>query len=100
MGILTGCATRLIAGNVASVAGVSTRSGREEQLESAEDQSLAVEGRRLRVHHVDEPRVVHHFGVDAVALRARLVDNPGKNNGFPGLELHASWERSVFAYLH
>ena len=44
----------------------------EKSLEAAIDHALAVE-RHVR-HFGFEPRIRHHFGVDLVALRARLAD--------------------------
>ena len=46
------------------------RSDEDQFLESAEDQALAVERRRLRIHHVGQPRVLHDFGVNAIAMGA------------------------------
>src|SRR5439155_4089259 len=43
--------------------------------------------------------VGHHLGVDAVALRTRLVGDPGEHHGLAGLELDAARERGALADL-
>src|SRR3981189_2784927 len=40
-------------------------------LKTAIDHALGVERQRLGIHHALEPRIGHHLGIDAVALRAR-----------------------------
>src|ERR1043166_251617 len=67
----------------------------EERLEAAVDQALAVE-RQVR-HFRLEPRVGHHFCVDFVALRARLRDDPGKDDDLVVLCLHRARERGELA---
>src|SRR3546814_6345156 len=42
---------------------------------------------------------LHHLLVDAIALRARLVDDPCKHHDLAGLELDALRERGVLARL-
>src|SRR6185503_6359066 len=42
----------------------------EQKLEPAPKHALAVEWHVLRVHHVGQPLVFHHLGVDAVAMGA------------------------------
>src|SRR5690348_18466071 len=62
--IVTGCAVELIRAG---------ESDRDEQLESAVDEPLAVERLLLRVHHLGKPRVLHHLGVDAIRSEERRV---------------------------
>src|SRR3546814_17089001 len=64
--------------------------------EPAPDHALAVERHALRIH-AGEARVGHHLLVDAIALRARLVDDPCKHPDLAGLELDALRERGVLA---
>src|ERR1700704_434032 len=71
----------------------------DQELESAEDHALAVEGHRLRIHHLCEPGILHDFRVDAIAMRARLVDDPGEDHGLAGLELDALRERRPLSHL-
>src|SRR6266576_3741996 len=70
-----------------------------ETLEPAIDHALGVERQRLGVHHAGQPLVGHHPGVDAVALRARLVGDPGNHHGLARLELDAARERGALADL-
>src|SRR6266404_6874688 len=70
-----------------------------ETLEPAIDHALGVERQRLCVHHAGQPLVGHHPGVDAIALPARLVGDPGKHHGFARLELDAARERGALADL-
>src|SRR5262245_17830376 len=71
----------------------------EQKLETAEDHPLAVEGHRLRIHHLRKPRVLHHLRIDPIAVRARLVHDPGENHGLAGLELDAARERRPLSDL-
>ena len=52
--------------------------------ESAVRHPLHVERHRLRVHHACQPRILHHLPVDAIAIGARLIDDPGKHDDFAG----------------
>src|SRR6266446_9896168 len=70
-----------------------------ETLEPAIDHALGVERQRLGVHHAGQPLVGHHPGVDAVALRARLVGDPGEHHRLARLELDAARERGALADL-
>src|SRR6266478_7111951 len=70
-----------------------------ETLEPAIDHALGVERQRLGVHHAGQPLVGHHPGVDAVALRARLVGDPGKYHRLARLELDAAREGGELADL-
>src|SRR5688500_8693440 len=72
----------------------------DHHLESAEHHALAVERHRLGIHHVREPRILHRLRVDAIAILARLVDDPGEPDLFALLELHAAREGSRLAVLH
>ncbi len=65
----------------------TARLGFDQDPESAVNHSLAVERHRLWVHHPRQARVLHHLGVDAVAMRARLEHDPRKNKVSPGLSL-------------
>src|SRR5688572_1153674 len=49
---------------------VGQDSGLHDGVEAAIAHALDVEGHALRVHHLREARVLHHFGVDAVAMGA------------------------------
>src|SRR5437870_5916703 len=87
-----------LAGPPASIA-ATDRSSDDQKLESTVDQALAVERHGLRIHHVGQPRVLHDFGVDAIAMRARLVHDPREHHGFAALELHAPRERCELSDL-
>src|SRR5262245_34850186 len=67
-------------------------------LEAAIDHPLAVE-RRLPLGHFRQPRVLHHLGVDLVALCTRLVGDPGEHDNLTRLQLDAARERSELADL-
>src|SRR5215217_3778157 len=68
--------------------------------ETAIDHPLAIERRlRFRIHHLFEPRIRHHLGVDLVALGARLVGDPGEYDGFARLQLDAARKRGELADL-
>src|SRR5947207_15154077 len=54
-----------------------------QHLEAAPKHALAVEGQLFRIHHAGEALVLHHLGIDAVALGARLVDDVGKETVSP-----------------
>ena len=71
----------------------------DHDVEPAVDHALAVEGHRLRIHHLGEARDLSCLSVDAIAMGARLVDDPGENHCFAGLELDAAWERRHFPTL-
>ena len=51
------------------------------------------------IHHRFEPRIGHHLGVDPVALRARLVGDPGEHHGLARLQLDAARKRGELADL-
>src|SRR5258708_32247201 len=71
----------------------------DQELEPAKDHALAVEQHRLRIHHLGESRVLHDLRVDAIAMRARLVHDPGEDHGLAGLELDALRERRPLSDL-
>src|SRR5437763_13473146 len=73
--------------------------GADQKFEAAKDHALAVEGQRLRVHHLREPRVLHHFGIDAIAMRTRFIRDPREDDCLAGLELDAARERCPLAKL-
>src|SRR2546427_2199037 len=75
-------------------------SGLDQDLESAPEPALAVERHRLRVHHLRQALVLHDLGVDAVAMRARLVHDIGEYHRLAGFQLDALRERRVLARLH
>jgi hypothetical protein len=50
--------------------------------------------------HFRQARVFHYFGIDAVALGARLVDDVSEDHGFAGFQFDALRKRRVFAGLH
>src|SRR6185369_13486404 len=70
------------------------------RLEPSPEHALAVERELLGVHHVGEALVLHHLGVYAVAVLARLVDDEREPDHLAGLELHALRERGALARLH
>src|SRR6266436_9621407 len=70
-----------------------------EILKPAIDHALGIERQRFGVHHAGQPLVGHHPGVDAVALRARLVGDPGKYHRLARLELDAAREGGELADL-
>src|SRR5258708_12207471 len=86
--------------NRSSVSADGIRSGYEQELEAAVDHPLGVERHGFRVHHVGQARILHHLGVDAVPLRARLVHDIGEHHGLAGLLLDAARKRSALAPLH
>src|SRR5687768_12142176 len=59
------------------------RSGLDEDLESAVGHALRIERQRRHVHL--HARVLHHLRVDAVAVRARSVDDPREHHRLAGL---------------
>src|SRR2546423_5940281 len=69
-------------------------------LEAAPKHALAVEGQLFRIHHAGEALVLHHLGIDAVALGARLVDDVGKEHRLAGFLLHRARERGALADAH
>ena len=58
----------------------------DQGVEAAENHPLAIEGYRLHVLAGDA-RVLHDQFVDPIAIGARLLDDPGEDNRFIGLEL-------------
>src|SRR5258708_21902254 len=86
--------------NRSSVSADGIRSGFEQEFEAAVDHPLGVERHGFRVHHVGQARILHHLGVDAVPLRARLVHDIGEHHGLAGLLLDAARKRSALAPLH
>ena len=58
---------------------------------------LPSKGMRLRIHHGGKARILHHLGVDAIAVRARLVHDPRKHHRLAGLELDALRKRRVLS---
>src|SRR5207245_9038904 len=75
-------------------------SGLDQDLESAPEHALAVERHRLRVHHLCQALVLHDLRHDAVAMRARLVNDVGEHHRLAGFELDALRERRALARLH
>src|SRR5712691_186829 len=69
----------------------------DHDLEPAPEHALAVERHGLRVHHLRQALVLHDLGVDAVAMRARLVHNVGEHHRLAGFQLDALRERGVLA---
>ena len=52
----------------------------DHDLESTEGHALHIEGHGLRVHHLRHPRIFHNLRIHAVAMGARLVENPRKED--------------------
>src|SRR4030095_8107925 len=77
----------------------TANSALDQDLESAPEHALAVERHCLGVHHLRQPRILHDFRIDAIAFRARLVDDVGEHDRLSGLELDALRERRVLARL-
>src|SRR5712672_3202384 len=74
-------------------------SGVDHHLESAPEHALAVERHVLRVHHLRQSLVLHDLGHDAIAMRARLVDDVREHDHLAGFELDALRERRALARL-
>src|SRR5260221_5671712 len=72
----------------------------DHDLEPTPEHALAVERHVLRLHHLREALVLHDLGHDAVALRARLVDDVREHYHLAGFELDALGERRALARLH
>ena len=53
-----------------------------DRFESAVGHAFHIKGHFLGIAEVHDPRVLHHFGGDAVAMSARFVDDKRKNDGF------------------
>src|SRR5690349_4158632 len=68
--------------------------------EAAERHAFAVERHRLRIHHVRETRILHRLRVHAIAILARLVDDPREPHLLAFLELHALREGSPHSVHH
>src|SRR3954463_9807354 len=77
-----------------------TDSQLDQHPESAEHHALAIERHRLRIHHARESRIAHGLGVDAVAILARLVDDPREPHFLALLEFHALRERGLPPVCH
>src|SRR2546425_10188577 len=77
-----------------------TRRQLHDSLESAPEHALPIEGHALGVHHVLHARVCHHFGVDAVTVLARVIENPCKHDDLVVLKLHALRKRRDLARLY
>src|SRR5215204_1040000 len=86
-------------GGIDRVPIASARACRElyETLESAPEHALPVEGHALGIHHVLHARVFHHLRVDAVAVLARVIENPRKRADLVLLQLHALRKRRELA---
>src|SRR6478672_1144953 len=84
----------------ASSKGEPKLSSLDQHLEAAIDHALAVERHPLAVHHGAQPLVLHYFGVDAVAMSARLESYPREYHRLVRLELDATWKRRPFADFH
>src|SRR5688572_747865 len=66
--------------------------------ESAVHHALYVKRHRFRIHLRGELRVLHHLGIDAIAMRPRLVDNPGEHHCLAWLQSGRTGEGN--AHLH
>ena len=77
----------------------TTRSGFDQDLESAVDHALAVEGHRLRIHHLCQARIFHYLCVHAIAMRSRLEHDPREHHRLAALELDPSRERNHPLYI-
>src|SRR5215475_10806520 len=64
----------------------------DEWLEAAPEHALGVERHRLRVH-VAQARILHGFGIDLVAVRARAVSSDADEHGLVRLEIDALRKR-------
>src|ERR1044072_4370791 len=71
-----------------------------DDLETAPDHPLGIEGERLRIHDPGDALVLHRLLVHAVAIGARLVDDVGEEHRLAGLLLHRAQERGALAPLH
>src|SRR5438552_3462285 len=77
----------------------ATRSKRDQNLEPAPEHTHPVEGHRFGVH-TGHARVRHDSSVDAIALLARLVNDPRKDDRLVWLELDGLRERRDLARLN
>src|SRR5262245_7291720 len=68
-------------------------------LEPAVDHPLDLEGHVLGVHHGRQARVLHDPGVDAVAVRPRLEDDPREDHRLARLDLDGARERDAHLYI-
>src|ERR1700730_17680445 len=91
----TGSATTTIAIalNIDPSGAVSTPLGVDQDLETAVEHTLVIEGHRLRIHHPRKSRILHHLRVDPIAMRARLEYDPREHHRLAALELDAATER-------
>src|SRR4029077_15442733 len=72
----------------------------DQSLEPAPEHALAVEREGLRVHHLRQAWVFHHFRVDTIAMCARFEHDPREDHRLAGFQLDALRERRVLAGLH
>src|SRR5688572_27945004 len=66
--------------------------------ESAVHHALHIKRHRFRIHLRGELRILHHLGIDAIAMRPRLVDDPGEHHRLAWLQSSQARERN--AHLH
>src|SRR5690606_15019589 len=71
----------------------------DDRPEAAPEHALPVERQGGRVHAGDA-LVLHHRGIDAVAILARGIADPGEHHHLVRLELHRLRERGQLAGLH
>ena len=65
----------------------------DQDFEPAVDHALVIKGHRFHIHRIGEARILHNFGVDAVAMHARLEQNIRKHHRLTWLELDLGRER-------
>src|SRR5256885_1178235 len=68
--------------------------GFDQDLEPAVNYVFEVEGHGLPITHFRDARILHHLGIDAVAMRTRLVDDPGEYHRLARLCLGQARERN------
>src|SRR2546426_1542098 len=80
-------------GQIAVCRAPAGNSGLYDRLEPAVEHALAVERHVFWIAHSADARVFHHLGVDAVAMRARLVNDVSEHHRLAGLGLDSLRER-------
>src|SRR5262245_30738006 len=77
----------------------SARLGVDHYLEASIDHALRIEGHVLHVHAGDA-LVLHHLGVDPIAVRPRFIHDPREDHRLARLELDAARERRELTHLY
>src|SRR5207249_7514537 len=75
-----------------------SRLGADQDLETAVDHALDVEGHVLRITHIPYAWIFHYLGIDAIAMRSRLIHDIREHDRFAGLEFDRA--REWHPHLH